>query len=492
MMAQRHTYESEGSYDVTVKRVEGGVTRLLSYSVIIAEPSDCPLSGISGPQYVTVSEPVSYRLCGAEGQSQDSMEWDFGDGAVTTAPGDVARHAYQRGGAFTIFAGATSQSSSTQRWFLRPVSVSDCREFDFAQGNGVDIAGFLSPYFDVSLTLCHAYNTAALPESRTFQWSFGDGSQTEANPGSDVVSHWYTQPGTFAVSVTVTSFFQQDTPPLVQSYTSSLQLADENPLCPQQMLITPASHSQPVGGSLQFSPCPDLEQGYSALTWLFGDGQGSTSTQLVANHSYQSPGFYHVALQLIYGSAVITHYSVVTVPFCPFPPARDSSVTILGPLIVGQAVALFLCPGANDTALQRALTSSAGLRWYLSDGAISQEASFLLGFEHTFLSEGLQTAYVLVNAQPSPLNYSLQFRITLEDPSEDSGITAEAIVGILFSIISGLALIAGLVFLGYKYIKDHSGKAFSVERPSSDYFLMRNEGEEESDLDDDGDDHDGE
>ena len=93
MMAQRHTYESEGSYDVTVKRVEGGVTRLLSYSVIIAEPSDCPLSGISGPQYVTVSEPVSYRLCGAEGQSQDSMEWDFGDGAVTTAPGDVARHA---------------------------------------------------------------------------------------------------------------------------------------------------------------------------------------------------------------------------------------------------------------------------------------------------------------------------------------------------------------------------------------------------------------
>lgn len=54
-------------------------------------------------------------------------------------------------------------------------------------------------------------------------------------------------------------------------------------------------------------------------------------------------------------------------------------------------------------------------------------------------------------------------------------------LGIIFSILSGLSLLAGVVYLGYNYIKKHSGKTFSVDRPGSDYFLMRNEDESDQD-----------
>lgn len=121
--------------------------------------------------------------------------WDFGDGATSAAA--APSHTYASTGSYTVTLTATSgtwQDTATRTAYI---TVVDPVEADFT----ADTTSGDAP-LDVQFT-----NNSTAVGDVTWLWDFGDGStSTQENP-----NHVYTIPGSYTVTLTVTSDYSQDT-----------------------------------------------------------------------------------------------------------------------------------------------------------------------------------------------------------------------------------------------------------------------------------------
>ena len=192
----------------------------------------------------------------------DSYNWDFGDGAASSA--QDASHLYSAPGTYTVSLNATKDSCSKS--CMGSVIVEPQPDCSWTSNAPVcdDIVRFNGP--------------AGMD---TYQWDFGDG---DSSPLEDPI-HRYRKPGTYTVRLTVTSCGISKTctkkvevkPPLNCRWTSNA------PVCEGM----PVHFNGPAG--------------MDSYQWDFGDGSESQEEDPV--YLYSAPGTYTVMLAVKAGDS---------------------------------------------------------------------------------------------------------------------------------------------------------------------------------------------
>jgi PKD domain/CHAP domain len=95
--------------------------------------------------------------------------------------------------------GAAVEGTPGEQWILvtPPTTAQQPAPSGYLSGPAVAVAGTTGSF--------HAYGTVAGGSVTAYYWTFGDGRTTNAT-GADV-THWFSEPGTYTVSVTITSSY---------------------------------------------------------------------------------------------------------------------------------------------------------------------------------------------------------------------------------------------------------------------------------------------
>ncbi len=257
---------AHGASDPVSKTVEVGTTRP---TVDFTASNTNPVFG----------DPVEFTNLSTPGTAPiDRYVWDFGDGVFSEEVNPV--HVYapkddQR--VFTVRLTAYSRHGNSTAEKVNYITVQTfAPTADFT-------ASPLEVYAEnpVEFTDLSEDGTAAIKE---WLWDFGDGgSSTEQHP-----TYSYANPGTYAVSLTVTSAHGSDTAQKA-GYITVL------PRRPPDADFTYFPASPYELDEVQFTDTSEPHSSpIESWLWTFGDGGSSTEQHPV--HVYQAPGTYTVSL----------------------------------------------------------------------------------------------------------------------------------------------------------------------------------------------------
>jgi len=170
-----HIYNAPGTYAVSLKATKSDCSKSCNGSFVVKPlPSDCSWTSNS-----PVCNGTAVQFTGPTGM--DSYQWDFGDGAVSSAQG--ASHLYSAPGTYQVNLKATKGGCSKSCWGVVVVDALDCSwTSNSPVCNGTSVQ-FNSPSW-----------------MGRYEWDFGD----RAVSNSEDPLHLYKAPGTYNVSLKVT------------------------------------------------------------------------------------------------------------------------------------------------------------------------------------------------------------------------------------------------------------------------------------------------
>jgi len=286
-----------------------------------------------------------------------SWSWDFGDG--TTSNEQSPRHVYNTVGLKTVSLTVRGPAGSHQRLRSNIVKVDP---------PVAPLANFTAtPTFGMG-PLEVAFDDTSSGLVTSWSWSFGDGeTSNEAEP-----RHTYTTAGRYTVALTIGNVTGTST----KTATEFVIVTDVPPPTPE-FTCDATLGIAPLAVQFEDQTTGDV----SAWLWDFGDGQSSSERN--AQHTYVTPGTYSVTLTASGpgGSAARTRNGLVTVELPPAPTA-DLMADVTGgidPLTV------------SFTSLSSGLIS--GWSWNFGDGSVSSAENPV----HTYIAPGLYTVSLTVN-----------------------------------------------------------------------------------------------
>jgi PKD repeat protein len=203
--------------------------------------------------------------------------------------------------------------------------AANCTDCDPGGGGGgggpvAPVAAFTATVAGHTVVVDGAATTQS-PTSET--WSFGDGA---SGSGTLAMSHTYTHPGTFHVTLTASNSVGSN------SVTHDVVIADSPPTAS----ITASDASPLSGEAITFTGhAVDTDGAITAEQWSFGDGSSPATGSDVVSHNYVHAGTYTVTLRVTDDQSVQT---VVTkaISVGDRPPA--ASFTVPTGAVVGEVV----------------------------------------------------------------------------------------------------------------------------------------------------------
>jgi gliding motility-associated-like protein len=265
------TYFDPGTYTVTLAVTNANGTNTLvraNYVVVHSLPT---VNFIADDSTGCFPLPVQFTdlSTGGPGNTIAAWEWDFGDGASSTQQNPS--HTYVTSGNFTVTLKVTNDKGCI-RIFSKPlyIQVTPGVVASFTNSS----VNSCAPPVTITFT-----NTSTGPGVLTYLWDFGDGGNSTAqNP-----VHVYNNPGSFPVTLTVTSDQGCQTTvvhnPGVAIDTIITDFSAPDTVC-QNSLVTFTNLSSPAA---------------VATFWDFGDATTSTATN--PTKVYPVPGVYQVKLR---------------------------------------------------------------------------------------------------------------------------------------------------------------------------------------------------
>ena len=189
----QHTYATAGTY--AVKLTVSDSTNLSGTASTTATVSAATMltANAGGPYTGTTAQAVTFNGAGSSDPKSEALSfaWSFGDGGKAT--GVSPTYTYAAAGTFTVTLTVTNTDGTTASATTTAVITAP----------GTLAAIFTSPSTgNVSQILTFDGSTSTAPgtDTLTYTWGFGDGTM-----GSGVtVTHAYTAPGSYTVSLTVT------------------------------------------------------------------------------------------------------------------------------------------------------------------------------------------------------------------------------------------------------------------------------------------------
>lgn len=202
------------------------------------------------------------------------------------------------------------------------------------------------------------------PPIGTWAWDFGDGFSTSAT--TNTVTHTYTTPGNYPVSVIVTD-----------TNGCSGNTASNIVILPKPSLAFTAS---PTGACV-----PPLNVAFTnnttstgATTYLWNFGDGTTSSSMNPNHTYTASGSYNVTLYVFQNgcvdSLIVPNYIVIQKIVANFAPT---------PTVV--------CTGGNILFSNTSVPGATTATWDFGDGSTSTQISP----NHSYTTAGTYTATLI-------------------------------------------------------------------------------------------------
>ncbi len=265
-----HTYENEGSYNVSLYLLDNmGCDSMKTMSDVISMQK-YPVPDFTSQDTTADCYPLTVNFSDIT-QDDDITDWnwDFGDGE-TSSHLKFPEHIYTFPGLFDVKLNVTTSNGCSAQ---------------ITKPNYIDLRG---PYAQISAidTACKNEDILFTAENKRnvydLQWIFGDGSTSY----SDSIYHAYTSGGlkkpTLLIrsdSVGTCDIFLEDSvyiPELnADIFIPNNQLAGCNPFTVNM-----------------FNFCPDAD----SWNWDFGDGFSSSNAS--AMHTFLNPGIYHVNLSV--------------------------------------------------------------------------------------------------------------------------------------------------------------------------------------------------
>ena len=316
-----HIYAADGTYNVCTY-----ITNSCQTDTLCTTVSVCMNTPVASFLTSIADETVTF----ADNSTNNPVtwQWDFGDG--NTDFGHSPTHSYTASGTYNVCLIATN-SCGLADTICQTVTVCIPTDADYQ-------ANYLS------------FNTVDFTDMSTlatsWAWDFGDGNTSTAQSPS----HTYAVSGTYTVCLIATGACTADT--VCGTYTICYPaLAD--------FFINPIS-----GGDASFI---NMSVWTDSWAWDFGDGNTSTDTN--ATHTYTANGTYTVCLISSSACSADTTCSDITV--CP------EALT-----------AAFTATGTDlDYAMSNTSSGASEYLWDFGDGNTSTTASP----SHTFPSSGVYT-----------------------------------------------------------------------------------------------------
>lgn len=274
-----HTYTAAGTYTVTLTATNGGGanTKTRTGYVTVGATAGIVANFTYAPNPPKGPTPLVVTVQDASNPPADTCTWDFGDGA--TATGTLVSHTYRSPGDFTITLAATKGAFSDTETKTGLVTAEPPPVFP-----GMPSAAFTALQVSGPAPLAVQFLDQSVGIPSTWLWSFGDGKQsTVASP-----VHQYLVPGTYTVTLTITNAYGSDT----ETKTAYVTVGTPADQVLTAAFTALATSSETVPFTVQFRD--DSTGTPTSWAWSFGDG--GTSTEQHARHTYTAPGVYSVTL----------------------------------------------------------------------------------------------------------------------------------------------------------------------------------------------------
>src|SRR6185437_677266 len=200
-----HTYQSAGSYTVTVTATDGNnqtsnATKTVTVNAqqVTGPTAALTVSPASGTAPLQVTADASGSTAGSAPIS--SYSFNFGDG-TTAGPqsGATATHTYQSAGSYTVTVTATDGNNQTSN-ATKTVTV------NAQQATGPTAALTVSPASGtapLAVTADASGSTAGSAPISSYSFNFGDGATAGPQSGA-TATHTYQSAGSYTVTVTAT------------------------------------------------------------------------------------------------------------------------------------------------------------------------------------------------------------------------------------------------------------------------------------------------
>jgi len=263
--------DSEGLSQETTKTVAIGKSSVASFNYSPEHPAR--------HEQITFNASESYDINGYI----VSYTWDFGDGNITTVTTPIITHKYAYLATYTVALTVTDNDGYVDTT-TQAVKV---------RGIGYPVADFLCYPESPSVNEAATFDASASYDPNgiiaAYLWDFGDGA-TELVFLEPTITHQYTSPGTYVVTLTVTD---QDGDEDTTSKTTTVRSKPYanftwSPPIPQigEVVTFDASASTPNGGTIV------------SYEWDFGDGNIAVVINPIITHSYEASGGHIVVLNV--------------------------------------------------------------------------------------------------------------------------------------------------------------------------------------------------
>jgi PKD repeat protein len=279
-----HLYQAAGTYTATLTvTAADGTTDNDTVVITVSEPPPPPVASIS-PQSAAGVAPFTIQFDGNNCTGTiNSYSWSFGDGVGGS--GQSASHTYQTPGTYTATltvagAGTTSTDDVAIEVTAPPVApTASITCFNCAGDAPITVQ------FDGS------GSTSPQPPIESYHWDLGGGvSANEA-----VVSHIFTNPGTYNIKLTVTDSLGLTGTKTIPVVVSSPP-EEENQPPVSSFTFSTLSGEDPLALTFDGSGASDPDGTIEAYNWDFGDGTSAISMSV--DHTFAEVGEYEVTLQV--------------------------------------------------------------------------------------------------------------------------------------------------------------------------------------------------
>jgi gliding motility-associated-like protein len=294
-----HTYGTAGTFTATLTVVgPGGCTSTATEPVVVNPPPTVAYTNSS----VCVNTPTTFTDASSVSPgSISTWTWNFGDGS--TSASENPTHTYPTAGTYTTSLVATTSGGCVDS-ISHVVSVYALPVVKFAGDSLIHCTPWCVNFNDSS-----AVNGGTISH---WTWNFGDGSPVVTQNALATETHCYTSPGTYGVTLTITS---------AEGCSSSLNKPSYITTWP---LPVAAFSASPQPTSILDPTVNFTDQSTLAVNWYWNFGDGDTLSPNTANptHLYngENPGTYTVQLivKSIHGCMDTTEEPVIIGPIYTF------------------------------------------------------------------------------------------------------------------------------------------------------------------------------
>ena len=278
------TFIYSGTYNVvlTITANDGGTDS----EVIEITSSGAPIANIvATPQIGELPLNVSFDASGSSGDNAIvSYDWDYGDGIMGN--GITSTHTYTAVGNFTTVLTITDSAGLTDTENILITVEAPLNSAPTAVANATPQNG--ETPLEVSFDGSGSTDDNGI---FSYSWNFGDGSAIETGA---VISHTYTNEGTYDAILTVTDaegLSDTETIEIVVSPTTVTNLAPT-----AAAIANPMTGSAPLLVEFDASGSSD-DDAIASYSWDFGDG--TTGTGINPSHTYTSVNNFTATLTIV-------------------------------------------------------------------------------------------------------------------------------------------------------------------------------------------------